>query len=153
MKTLLLPAIAAFFLLPIHSADAKGKTFGGFKANYKFNLKVEEVISFKSTGIFGKPQKAPIPNGVPKYKKGQKVKFKIGNKGELIAKGASIPFLSDGGTSNVYNKVSTGTNPKTDTATVYKDADNKASGAALSFIRISGSPFNLTTYTLTYTLR
>ncbi len=151
MKTVLLPLIiAAAAILPCQQAEAA--KFGGFKPGYNFTLKVEEVISSKVTG-FGTPQKAKIPSGLPKYKKGQKVTFKIGRKGILIAKDLAIPFTADAGTSNVYNKVITGSAPKTDTATVYKDGKNKAIGAAITYVRISGSAFNLSTYSLTYTLR
>lgn len=152
MKTLLIPAIASIFFLSFQSAEAKGKTFGGFKSNYKFALKVEEVISAEA-GLTGNNPNARIPKGVPKYKKGQKVKFKIGRKGELIAKGTKIPFKADGGSSNVYTKVTTGRKPKTDTATVYKDLNNKVTGVAMSFIRVTGSGLDTKTYTLTYTLR
>jgi hypothetical protein len=155
MKTFLLPAIIAIAaLMPFQQSEAA--KFGGFKSGHKFNLKVEEVISVKTTGLFGKPTKVPIPSGLPKFNKKQKVTFKIGKKGELTAKGISLPFTTDGGTSNVYNKVVTGTSPKTDTAIIYKGADNKATGAALTFIRVSGSPsnpFDVSTYSLTYTLR
>jgi len=152
MKKLLLPAIAALLLLPLHNAAAKGKTYGEFKPNYKFTFKVEEVISAEASLLTGTSKKAKIPKGLPKYKKGQKVKFKIGRKGELIARGTKIPFLADGGTSNAYNKVTTGSKPKTDTATVFK-ANGKATGVALYYVRITGKAFSMKTYTLTYTLR
>ena len=149
-----MPVIAALLLLPLHNAAAQGKTYGEFKPNYKFSLKVEEVVSAQVAGTFlnpGKAKKVKIPKGLPKYKKGQKVRFKIGQKGELIAPGTKIPFKVDGGSSNVYNKNTKGRYPKTDTAVVYK-ANGKATGAALTFIRISGTPFKLKTYTLVYTL-
>ncbi len=154
MKTLIIPTIVAALLFPIQTLEAKGKkTYGGFKKNYKFSFKVEEIVS-SSTTLTGIIKKAKIPRGVPKYRKGEKVKFKILNKGTLKAKkGLRIPFTADGGSSNVYNKTSTGNNPKTDTATVFKGADGKASGAALNFIRVTGKALSLKTYSLTYTLR
>jgi hypothetical protein len=152
MKTLLIPAIAAIFLLPFHSADAQGKTFGGFKSNYKFSFKVEEIVSAE-VGLTGANTNAPIPKGVPKYKKGQTVKFKIGRKGELIAVGTKIPFAADAGTSNVYSKVTTGKLPKSDAATVFKDANSKATSVALNFTRVKGIGLSTKTYNLTYTLR
>lgn len=153
MKSFLLPAIIAVAaLLPLQQSEAA--KFGGFKNGKKFTLKVEEVISTKTTGFFGTPSKAPIPNGLPKFKKNQKVPFKIGKKGQLTAKGLSIAFTTDGGTSNVYNnQTTTASGSKTDTGIVYKDSKGQPSGVALTFIRITGAPFNLSTYSLTYTLR
>lgn len=154
MKNLLVSAIvAAASLLPFHNAEAQGMSFGGFEPNYKFTFTVQDVVSIKTQGALAPPTKAPIPRGLPKYKKGQKVKFKIGNKGQIIAKGMNIPFSADRPTANVYTRVTTGLKAKTDTCTIAKSSNNKATAATIAFLRYSGSPFNMTTYSLTYTLR
>lgn len=153
MKTILLPvAIAVTSLFSLPSVEAQEKSFGGFKPNYKFTLRVQNVVSIKSQGLVVQPVKAPIPKGLPKYKKGQKVKFKIGNKGELIAKGTNLPFSADAGSANVYTTVTTGKNAKTYTGTIAK-SKNKATAATLAYLQYSGSPFSMKTYSLTYTLR
>ena len=54
-------------------------------------------------------------------------------KGKPVGAPYSIPFKSDGGTSNVYNKVVTGRSNKADTGTVYKDSLNEPTGVALNF--------------------
>ena len=113
MKQLLLQTIACCaILLPFSQVEAK--TFGEFKPGKAFTLTVDQVISVKTVG-FTYNTKAAIPAGVPKFKKGQKVKFKIGKKGQLTAKGLSIPYKSDAGTSNTYFVVTTGTSSKADT--------------------------------------
>ena len=150
MKKLLLQTLAcAAVLLPFSQAQAK--TYG-FKPGKTFTLTVDQIVSVKSVG-FAVAKKAPIPAGIPKYKKGQKIKFKIGAKGQLIAKGLSIPFKADGGSSYVYNSVKTGMTTKADTATIYKDSNNKPTGAILNFIRTKYAGFSSTSNTVTYTLK
>lgn len=152
MKSLLLPAIvAAAALLPFQKSEAA--KFGGFRVGYKFTLKVDKVVSTKITGFLGTPTNAPIPKSIPKYSRGNNIPFEIIRGGALKTSKFSVPFSSDAGTSNVYNKVITGTNPKTDTAIIYKSSTSKATAGALTFVRISGSAFNLTTNTVTYTLK
>lgn len=151
MKKLLLPAmVAALALVPFQKSEAV--TVGEFKVGYTFNLKVDQVVSTKMVG-FSTPVKSPVPTGIPKYAKGNTIPFEIVSKGALKTNKFTIPFSSDAGTSNVYNKVVTGTTTKTDTAIIYKNSRNKANAGALTFTRISGTGFNLTTYSVTYTLK
>ena len=90
MKKLLLQVIAACSLL-LTVSQVEAKTFGGFKKNDKFSLKLDYFTSLKEVGtVF--TDKQPIPAGVPKFKPGSKVEFTIGKKGQLTAKGMSIPF-------------------------------------------------------------
>lgn len=139
------------FLLPFHSAEAQEETYGGFKPDYKFSFKVQEIVSAE-VSLTGANPDAPIPKGVPKFKKGQTVKFKIGQKGELIALGAKLSFLADAGTSNLYSDAPPRA-PKSDVVTIYKDSENKATSVAITITRakIIGPSFK--TYNLTYTLR
>lgn len=151
MKQLLLKTIAcAAVLLPFSQAEAK--TYGGFKPGKEFTFTVKEKISVKK-GLTGAATKTAVPSSVPNYNKGQKIKFKIGPKGQLTGpKNLSIPFKDDGGTANVYNYYKTGKNPMTNTGTVYKNLKNKPHGVALFFVRTSGSGFSMKTTTVTYTL-
>ena len=151
MKKLLLQAIVcASVLLPFSVAEAK--TYGGFKPGKTFTFTVKEVVSIKAVG-FSKPVKAPVPSGVLKLTKGQKVQFKIGASGQLTAKGLSIPFKADGGSANVYTKVTTGAKPAADTAQVFKTSKNVPTAVSLSFVRASYAGFNTTTNTVAYTLK
>jgi hypothetical protein len=138
--------------MPLSQAEAATKNFGGFKPGKTFTFTVREIVSIKAVG-FAKPVKAPIPAGVPKLKKGQKVKFTIGKKGELTAKGISIPFKADGGSANVYSFIKTGASPATNTAQVFKTPAGKPTNVALSFIRAKYAGFSTTTNTVTYTLK
>lgn len=139
----------AAVLLPFNQAEAK---FGGLTAGKSFTLKVDEVISVKQVGLGGANTKAPIPAGVPKFKKGQKIKFKIGAGGKLTAKGLSIPFKSDAGNANVYFFVSTGASNKAMTGTIYRDTKNKPTGGSLNFVLTKYAGFNSSVNTVTYTL-
>jgi hypothetical protein len=152
MKALLFPAlIAVAALLPLQQSEAA--KVGGFNIGYKFHLKVDKVISTKIVGFQITPTKAPIPAGVPKYSRGNRIDFEVVSKGALKTSKFTLPFTSDAGTSNVYNKVVTGASPKTDTAIIYKGSTNVPTGGTLTFLRISGTVFNLTTSTVTYTLK
>ena len=151
MKKLLFQALAcAAVLLPFSQVQAK--TYGGFRPGKTFTFTVQEVVSIKAVG-FNKPVKAPIPAGVPKFKKGQKVKFTIGAKGQLTATGLSIPYKADGGSANVYSVVKTGANPSTNLAQVFKNTRSRPIGVALTFVRGKYSGFTTTTNSVTYTLR
>lgn len=153
MTKFILPALVGALLLPFASVEAK--TYGGFKPGKTFSFKVKEIISSQAVGLGGVAKKAPIPNSVPKFKKGQKVKFTITAKGGLQAKGLNIPFKSDGGTSNVYTKTTRkGLKLSNDSAIVYKGAKNKPTAVALSFVRTdSSNPMQPKVNTVNYTLK
>ncbi|MES2440726.1 MAG: hypothetical protein V4584_16790 [Verrucomicrobiota bacterium] len=162
MKTLLTAlVIAAGALLPAAQVQAApvgkttqfaAKSFGGFAPGKKFTFIVGEVVSAKAT-LGGVNKKTPVPKGIPKFKKGQKVKFAIGSKGELKGPGFAIKFETDGGTANVYvNKPKKATTLQADTATVYKDSANQPVGVALSFFKSTGTGFKTTVYSVYYTL-
>lgn len=153
MKTLILPAlVAALAILPLQKSEAA--KFGGFPAGYGFTLKVDKVVSTKAVGFNITPTNAPIPASIPKYGKGKLLALKITSTGALkYSDDFKIPFTSDADTSNVYNKMTIGTTTKTDSAIIYKSSTNKATSGSLTFIRTSGTAFNLTTNTVTYLLK
>ena len=103
MKTLLFKTLAcAAVLLPLGQIQAK--TFGSFTPNKMFTLELTAKESFK-VKPGGARKNSGIPNGVPNFKIGQKVKFKIGSKGQLIGPGFSISFRDSatiGGLANIY---------------------------------------------------
>ena len=84
-------------------AGPAGKTYGGFSAGDKFTLKVYDAYCRKSSISGG--GLVPIPSGIPKFKIGQKVKFKIGNKGQLTGPGFSVIFENSDGYSSYYRTV------------------------------------------------
>ena len=117
MKKLLLHALALLTaLLPLQVAQAapsEPAVYGGFEVGKTFTYRVTSVFSYTNQG--GVNVAVPIPKGLPVYTVGQEVTFTIGKKGEIIAPGVKIPFMSDGGTSNLYLK-----NPKKGKAIVFK---------------------------------
>lgn len=162
MKTLLTSLIiAGGALLPaaqIHAAPASkdislaAKKYGDFAVGQKFTLTVTEAVAVKGN-LGGVAKKTSIPSGVPKFKKGQKVKFTIGSKGELTGPGFSIKFLSSDVTANAYfNKPKSPSSFNGDAAAVRKNSVKKPVFADLTFYKTTGSGLKTTVYTVTYVL-
>lgn len=91
-------------LLPLGQLQAKD--FGGLNPKKTFTLVVTNVESVDTST----PNRdtAPIPKGVPTFRLGQKVKFTVGSKGQLMGKGFNIPFRDSKATSsstsaNIYS--------------------------------------------------
>jgi hypothetical protein len=130
MKHLLLKLLlCSAVLIPVtqaRAADPAAKTFGGFTPGAKFTLKVSKVESTKLQNFVSTP--CPIPAGIPKFKKGQKVVFTVGKKGEWTCTGMSLSFVKDEGPSNNYIKHNSA-NFNDDEADVFKDTLKKAVGA------------------------
>ena len=91
MKTLITALVACCAaLLPITQAQAAepaAKKYGDFKPGDTFTLKVASVAPFGTR-----------PSNFHVFKKGQKVKFRIGSKGQLTGPSFSINFTHDGTT-------------------------------------------------------
>ncbi len=152
MKQLLLQTIACCaVLLPFSQAEAK--TYGGFAPGKKIYMVVKEKISGK-VDFSGKViKKGPVPAGIPDYKVGDKITFKIGKKGQLTGPdGLSLPFKQDAGSANVYFIPPSRNRPSGDIGQVFKDADNKPTATALTFFKVKISGFVPTTYTVVYSL-
>lgn len=135
------------------AASIEFKSFGGFPSGKQFTLKVEETI-FAKASLTGSGPLKKAPAGLPNYKKGQNIKFKIGKKGELTGPGFSMKLEDSSDASNVYtsgiNKKSPTTRPNV--AIVYKDTKGKAIGVALSFYKFDIKGLQTTTYTAFYSL-
>ena len=148
MKKLLLQMIVCgAALLPFSQIQAA--TYGGWAPGKKFTFTVKEKESASLT-LGGKPKMVAVPAGVPNFKKGQKVVFKIGSKGQLTAPGMSLPFKSDAGSANVYYIEPSRSHPQADIGQVFKDSTGKPNSVALSFFRVK--PGTFTTTTVVYTL-
>ena len=117
MKKMLFQAFALIItLLPLHlaaAASGPSPAPGGWPPGKTFTYRVTSVSSYTNTG--GGNVSVPIPKGLPVYSVGQEITFTIGKKGEIIAPGVKIPFLTDGGSANTYLK-----NPKKGKAIVFK---------------------------------
>ncbi len=154
MKTLLaFIVVACGAIAPVMAAPAsKGpqfKTYGGFAPGKKFTFTITEMESNKSD-LGGKPKKCPVPKGIPKFAKGDKVKFTIGKKGELTGPGFSIKFASDAGTANAYANKPSKSQPQADIGQVFKDTNGKQTAAALNFFKVDVKGFSSTVYAVTY---
>ncbi len=158
MKTLLLPlAVCCAALLPFAQVNAANpadvKLYGGFPKGMTFTFKVMNVTSAKADIIRG-TIKASVPNGIPKFKKGQNVTFTIGTKGALTGPGFSISFdrlLS--ATPNARSaglNIYVGRNTFNEQAFVYKNSKEMPKSVFLRFRKQSG---DMSTSEVTYTLK
>lgn len=140
MKPFILQCLAcAAVLLPFTQAEAK--TFGGLTTGKTFTFTVNYRTSSKTTGMVTTDNVA-IPEGIPKFKLGSKVTFTIGKKGELTAKGMSLPFkgvdtvTNPGRESNLYELPPKKGYPFGDSGSLAKIGSKKPVGLSLSFNKI-----------------
>ncbi len=155
MKKLLLQSIVcATALLPFTQAQAAdpagAKRYGDFLPGKTFSFKVTNVTSAKA-GVTGGTVKAPVPSGIPKFTKGQKVTFTIGAKGELKGPGFSTSFSTGSITSNAYVDKQSGTTLP-DQAIVFKNYKKQPEGVNLTFNKVNISGFSTSVHLVNYTL-
>lgn len=133
--------------LPIAHVQAAGpasKNFGGFSSGKKFTLTVQSVSSSQTLGK-KTLLKAPVPEGIPKFKAMQKIRFTIGSKGELKGSGFSIAYVGSSGNVNAYAKLPNYKTASPNSATVVKDSKGKPVEATLTFYLYRISAKNFTT--------
>jgi hypothetical protein len=140
----------AVILFSFTQAEAKGKKYGGFQVGDTFKLKVLIVSSTKQTGT-GAETPAPIPAGVPKYKKNDVVEFKIGAGGKLISKGIKIPFAHARNSVVEFNRSQGTTVNVTHTAEVTRKG-KRVKGAYLYFFHTDTSGVDPVYRTVRYKL-
>lgn len=134
------------------SATAYAGSFGEYNAGDTFSLKVvrKETTKVSATGKLVK--KVPVPTGVPNFANGQTVRFKIGGKGQLIARGMAIPFVksmsSPGYTTAYFTQKPKGA----DSATVHKLTGQETDFAQVTFVRQSGTGAKTSVVTVAYVL-
>ena len=153
MKHILLKFLATVALvLPVSGASKPPATFGGFTSGQQFSFRVTSKNSVSSVnGVV--TNNAPVPTGIPNYSVGQSVAFTIGSKGELIASGFKMPYLSDAGTSNVYATMPSRKNPTPNSGLVFKNVSTKVPlGASLTFYLFKIKGLSVTANTVTYML-
>jgi hypothetical protein len=109
---------------------------GGLAPGTTFTLKIKEVTAIKVDSK-GNKQKTSIPKGIPRFKKGQKVKFTIGSNEELQGPGFSFPlvksYLDRGISANDY-EVKSG-KPVPNGATLYKNSSGKVIEMGFGFVK------------------
>ncbi len=148
MKTLILPVIlAAGTLLPATTLNAE--TYGGFEPGKKFTLTVTERTSTRTKGD-EVTRDASIPDGIPNFSKGQKVRFRIGDDGNLVGGEFNISFRREQGDIVFYSNNPTFRKPRGDAATVTKNSFGRPIAATLTFYRFRFSGFIPITNTVNY---
>lgn len=140
---------ALFLTISVATAGPVGRRLGGFSPKQTFTLTVEDRQSYQTRG--GKTvQVFRVPAGIPDFKVGQKVKFTIGQKGQLQGPGFSLLFERGYRDYNQYLSQSTRRNPTPDSSILTKATSGKVRQVALYFYdEKSRSP----SYSVTYLLR
>jgi hypothetical protein len=156
VKKLLLPLIAGCgLILPftqLQATEFADETFGGFAAGKEFTLTVTERLSIKTVGS-DVTRHVPIPRGMPDFRKGQKVNFIIGRRGQLKGPGFSITFKDDERRINFYSINPSGFSSEGSAATVTKTAKrDRPTGASLTFYQFRFSGFKPVTSSVSYLL-
>lgn len=139
------------FLLP--AAVVEAKTYGGFSVGQTFQMKVARVISTKWASSTGEVA-SPISSNLPKFRKNQKITFRIRAGGKLTAaKGISIPFNHFKKGVNEYNRSFTRGNVSiTHNAEISRRKD-KALRGNLNFFLRDDSGAEPVYYTVIYKIR
>ena len=151
MKSLLACSLATVLLFT--AGQAAAKTYGGFSVRDTFKLKVASVTSTDQTGFSGTPEATPVPAGIPNFKKGKVITFRIGAKGKLTARGGiNIPFAHDTREVNEYNKSSGTTVAITHNAEIEKKRKQAVAGT-MSFFITDASGSETVYYTVIYKLK
>ncbi|MEO5914370.1 MAG: hypothetical protein ABIS50_09070 [Luteolibacter sp.] len=142
-------------LLTVTQAQAGGpvsKTFGGFAAGKKFTLTVQEATSTKSVGT-NVDNKVPVPEGIPKFKVGQKIAFTIGKKGELTGPNFSIALLNSTTNANSYAKQPTQKTVSPIIGSVFKDSSGKPVATTMTFYQYRITNYKLSVNLVGYVLK
>ncbi len=162
MKTLLVTFIVSLGVIaatvPAKAAPASQsatnfaqKTFGGFSPGKKFKLKIVEATA-AIVDLDGGARKTSVPKGIPKFKKGDKITFKIGKKGELTGKGFKIKYQTGSDMAVSYVNEPTASKLDSQIGNVYINFKHQVQAADLVFIKFVRSGFTVKTYTVTYVL-
>lgn len=153
MKKLLLPILLGFSaLLPVTRLQAADTTFGDFTAGQTFTLTVTGRSTARTKGTHV-TKNVGIPDGVPDFAVGDRVKFTIGNNGQLKGPGFTIKYRREEGHYNVYAKYPSLDSPKGSGAIVSKSPKDKPVKVALTFNRLSFSGIIPVTTSVDYVMK
>lgn len=155
MKQLLTKIIAcAAILLPVTAGATtyepfRAKTYGGWEPGKTFEFKIASRTIAK--GSLDGVKTSKVPPGIPNFKKGDKIKFVIGKKGQLtVPKKFSLPFKADAGSANEYFIAPSQDRPQGDVGQIFKNSKDKPLGGFLTFSKFVLDGFNTTTYLVNY---
>lgn len=148
------PTILALLSLSLLAAPfqtASAANLGGLKTGDRFDLKVSRIESTRQVGIGGAATASAIPAGVPKYRKNQKLTFRIRSGGRLSTRGLSIPFAHYSKGVAEFNFFRPGTVSLARNAEL-KVRKGKVSGGTLSFFITDSSGMETIYRTVKYQL-
>jgi hypothetical protein len=144
-----LTVYSSLFASFAHAASPAGKRFGGLAPEQTFTLRVEDRRCFQTKGGTT-VQSFRIPPAIPRLNVGQKVKFTVGNKGELKGPGFTLRLEQGYRDYNQYLSAVTRKNPTEDTALLTKNGSSKVRQVALYFYHEKAPG---PSYSVTYLLR
>lgn len=131
---------------PASQLSRSAKTYGGFEPGYQFTLRVVDKDVEKIGGS--------VPNEIPDFDEGNKIKFTIGKKGQLTARDEVWLKLEDGGVSkNKYERIGSRPTKLTSYATIYKDKKGNPVKGKLVFRITSFDNIIPMSYEVTYRLK
>lgn len=155
MKHLLAKAVAcAAILLPLTAGATtyepfQAKTYGGWAPGKEFTFTIKSRTIAK--GSLDGVKATKVPKGIPSFKKGDKIKFVIGKKGQLtVPKKFSLPFKADAGSANEYYIAPDADRPQGDIGQVFKTSKGKPIGGFLTFSKFVYAGMDTATYLVNY---
>lgn len=134
LLTALLVSIASF-ISPLSAAEPAAPPSNLLKIGKSFEFKVKSMVSSKSDSSGFTPSGVPIPPGIPKYKIGKTITFKVVKGNRLEWPDRSLPLYGDYDGYYSYSKLKTASNPYPDVATVYVNAKDKPTGVIIYFYK------------------
>lgn len=139
-------APAAIQAAPVSQLSRSVKKYGGFKPGYQFTLRVTDKDVDKIGG--------DVPNEVPSFREGAKIKFTIGKKGQLMAReGVWIGFEDGSSDGNDYEKIGSNPTKLSSYAYIDKNGNGKAAKGELVFRITSFDNIIPMTYQVRYKLK
>lgn len=138
---------------PVSVSAKAAKKFGGLKVGQTFTMKVKDIIASHTEGTSVLKDKKPS-KFLPGLKKGQKVNFTIGKKGELKGPGFNIKYVKSNVPSAPNDYVNKVKDPfkLSSVGKVEKNTKSKPTRAVLVFTIRKMAGFGINTYEVTYTL-
>lgn len=137
MRTLLTTLLVLFigFIVPATSAEPAAAPSHLLKIGKSFQFKVKSKTSSKADVTGFTPSGVPIPPGIPKYKIGKTIAFKVTKGNHLQWQDRSLPLYGDYDGYYSYGEIKTANNLYPDVATVYVNAKDKPTGVIIYFYK------------------
>lgn len=137
MRTPLTTLLVIFigFIVPATSAEPAAAPSNVLKVGKSFQFKVKSRTSSKADATGFTPSGVPIPPGIPKYKIGKTISFKVTKSNQLQWLDRSLPLYGDYDGFYSYSEIKTANNLYPDVANVYVNAKDKPTGVFIYFYK------------------